>query len=505
VRTCTLATLSLATVLFATSADAKVPARNGGSPKTVLLPSAGSPLVSIRLVFRTGAVDDPKGKEGLAALTAAMLGKGGTREHAYPEVLDALYPMAAEIHLRADKEATVFEGTVHRDNLAAYAQMLTAQILEPRFAEEDFTRNRQEALDYLTKTLRGNDDENLGKQALAASMYRGHPYGRPTAGTVAGVSGLTLEDVRQFYASHFTRDRLIVGVAGGYPDTFAAGFAAAFAGLPAHGAKVVHLPAVPQARGQSLLVVEKGARANAISIGQPIRVTRADADFYPLVVAASYLGEHRTFTGVLMKNMRGKRGLNYGDYGYVENFIQQGGSVFPVPNIPRRQQHFEIWIRPVPPHNTGFAIREAIFETEKLVREGIPADGFEATRRFLMNYKNLWTQDASRRLGYAIDAVIIGRDIQAELETRLPTMTKAEVDAAVRKYLDPRRLAIAVVSDKAEELATQLSSGKATPIVYDTKGTPADILAEDKTIEALPLQLPRSTMTVIPVDKMFER
>src|SRR5467141_4810535 len=101
------------------------------------------------------------------------------------------------------------------------------------------------------------------------------------------------------------------------------------------------------------------APATAISIGFPIGVTRADKDFYALLVANSYLGEHRTFNGRLMNTMRGDRGLNYGDYSYTEIFIQDGGSTFPLTNIPRRQQFFSIWIRPVPPVNALFALRQA--------------------------------------------------------------------------------------------------------------------------------------------------
>ena len=168
-------------------------------------------------------------------------------------------------------------------------------------------------------------------------------------------------------------------------------------------------------------------------------MTRKDPDFYPLTVARSYLGEHRTFNGVLMNHLREMRGLNYGDYAYVENFIQDGWTTFPLPNIPRRQQHFEIWLRPVPPHNSLFALRAALYETDKLIRDGIPQAGFEATRTFLANYSNLWAQDASRRLGFAIDAVITGKDVVKELQARLPKMKKADVDRAVRKHLGAGR------------------------------------------------------------------
>ncbi|HXI60929.1 MAG TPA: pitrilysin family protein [Polyangia bacterium] len=480
--------------------------RGGGSaPRTVFLRSPDNPLVAIRLVFRVGAVDDPKDRPGLAALTAEMIGRGGSQSRTYAEVLDALYPMAAGIHVYADKESSVFEGTVHRDNLDAFADLLAQQILTPRFADEDFSRNKQDAINYVAKTLRGNADEELGKQALATVLFAGHPYGYPSTGTVAGLQAITLDDVRQFFARHYVQSRLIVGVAGGYPEDFAKAFARRFQALPATGAPLPRLPAPAALKGTQVLIVEKEARADAISVGRTITIARADPDFYPLTVARSYLGEHRTFSGLLMNELRGNRGLNYGDYAYVENFIQAGGSTFPLPNIPRRQQHFEIWLRPVPPQNSLFALRAALFETDRLIREGIPPAGFEATKTFLMNYSNLWTQDVSRRLGYAIDAAIYGKDVVAELQARLPGMKKADVDRAIRKHLSLNNLAIAIVAQDGAALAAKLTSGESTPITYDTKGTPAAVLDKDQLIEKFPLPVSKAAVRVVPADQMFER
>jgi zinc protease len=495
----------LVTVLLAILPAGAASAAGKATVKSVLQPSETNPLVAIRLYFKVGSADDPKGKEGLAALTAAMLGEGGSKARSYAEVLDALYPLAARIGYYGDKESVVFHGTVHRDNLEAYAGLLADQVLQPRFAEDDFARNRQDALDYIAKTLRGNDDENLGKRAMGSVLYQGHPYGHPTLGTIAGLQSITLDDVKQFYATHFTRDRLIVGVAGGYPAAFAPSFVARFDPLPAKGAAAVRLPAPAQRKGAEIVLVEKQTSATAISIGQPLPVTRADADFYPLTVARSYLGEHRTFNGLLMQHMRGLRGLNYGDYAYVENFIQEGGSTFPLPNVARHQQHFEIWIRPVQPQNALFALREAIYETDKLWREGIPEKAFEETRQFLLNYSNLWTQDASRRLGYAIDAVVTGKDLIKELQARLPKMKKADVDKVVKKYLNPKDWAAAIVTSRADDCKSALLSGAPSPIVYDTKGTPPEVLEEDKLIEKYPLPVSDKQITVVPVGQMFEK
>jgi zinc protease len=495
--------LSIALAAGASRRSAAAPKDSEG-PAIVALPSPDNPLVAIRLLFQVGAADDPKGKEGLASLTASMLGEAGTKKRTWAQVLDALYPMAAGIHAFGDKDSFVFAGLVHRDNLTAFADILAEQILIPRFAKEDFTRQKQDALDFIGKSLRGNDDEDLGKESLASVMFAKHAYGHPSPGTIAGLKSVTLKDVRQFYADMFTQDRLIVGVAGGYPEGFPESLRDRFRALPAKGkkSKKVALPAV---RPSQVLIVEKEARAHAVSMGYPLPVTCADEDFYPLYLAGSYLGEHRTFTGVLMNELRQKRGLNYGDYAYVQSFIQDGPTTFPLTNIQRRVQHFEIWLRPVPPHTTLFAIRGALYEMNKLVREGIPQAGFEATREFLSHYVDLWAQDISRRLGYAIDAKLTGKDILAELKVRLPRMTKADVDRVIRKYLDPKRVDIAIVSDNAKALRDELLSGKPTPMTYDTKDTPKEVLDEDKVIERYPLPFAAKQVKIIPAGAMFEK
>jgi zinc protease len=165
------------------------------APATTFLPSPSSPLVALRLVFRAGSQDDQEGKEGLAALTAAMIAEGGTKELTYEQVLARFYPMATELKGSCHKEVSVFAGVVHRDNLEKYEALVSSMLTAPRFASEDFDRLRNQALDGLTKTLRGNNDEELGKWALQLALYPGHPYGHVDLGTVSGLKAITLDDV----------------------------------------------------------------------------------------------------------------------------------------------------------------------------------------------------------------------------------------------------------------------------------------------------------------------
>jgi zinc protease len=155
----------------------------GAQPSSVLQPGT-SPLVVFRAVFMTGAAFDPPGKEGLASLTAAMLAEGGSRSMTYQQIVDAMYPMATAVNWQVDKEITVFTGTTHIENLDKYYGLLRDMVLDPGFRQEDFTRLRDDALNFLKISLRESNDEELGKEYLYNVIYAGHPYGHHNRGTI---------------------------------------------------------------------------------------------------------------------------------------------------------------------------------------------------------------------------------------------------------------------------------------------------------------------------------
>jgi zinc protease len=466
------------------------------------LSSPASPLVAFRFVLSVGSRHDPPGKEGLAALTAAMISQGGTQSRTYDQLLAAFYPMAASLEGACRKEVTVFSGVVHKDNHRRYIPLATEMIARPRFDPQDFERLRNEALDYLTKYLRGNNDEELGKWTLQVELYKNHPYGHPDRGTVQGLKAITLDDVKEFHRRHYRREALNLGIAGSFRQAEYQEVEDGLGQLPATRIDVPPLPAPRRPKGLEITIVEKPADATAISIGFPLDVTRRDEDFYALAVANSYLGEHRTFTGKLMQDLRGKRGLNYGDYSYIEDFFQEGGSTFPVANNPRQQQYFSIWIRPVPNDKAAFALRAALWELDRLVRNGLTSQEFAATRAFLLNYSKLWVQTLARRLGSTIDGEFYGRkDLVTELAERLPRLTVDQVNAAVRKHLKTDGMKVAIVARDAAGLRRILTSGQPTPIVYDTQGTPEETLAEDRQIAAFSLK--DVSVRVVPAEQMF--
>src|SRR5262249_40431126 len=135
-------------------------------------------------------------------------------------------------------------------------------------------------------------------------------------------------------------------------------------------------------------ILEKDTRATAISFGFPIDVTRSHPDFPALSVARAALGEHRMQSGRLFQRIRELRGMNYGDYAYIEAFPRGMFTFFPAPNLGRHRQIFEIWIRPVVPVNAHMALRTAVYELGRLVHDGLTPAEFDATRNYLM--KNVY-------------------------------------------------------------------------------------------------------------------
>ncbi len=471
---------------------------------TVLEPTQ-SPLVSFRLLFMTGAASDPAGKEGVASLTAALLAEGGTRTRAYEEIVEAFYPMAAGFGAQVDKEMTVFSGTTHVDNLEKYYGIIRDMLLDPGFREDDFARLKADAVNFLKVSLRQGNDEELGKEYLYNIIYAGHPYGHHNLGTVSSLEKLTLDDVRAFYRANYTQGNLVIGLAGGYPADFPARVAADFAKLPAGGGAAAKKFAQPAVKpGMRVEIIRRETRATAISMGFPIPVNRSHKDWPALALVASYLGQHRSSVSHLYQRLREARGLNYGDYAYVEYFPRGMYQFTPDPNLGRSSQIFQIWIRPVEPQNSLFALRATLFEYDKLLREGIPQKDFEAIRDFLVKYANVLTATQGARLGYALDSRYYGTpEYTSFIRERVSRLTKADVDRAIKQYLAPGRMRVVVITKDAEALRDAIVKGTPSPITYNSP-KPPDILAEDKIIEKYKIPVRPDQVVVVPVEKVFQ-
>ena len=507
--------LPLMALLLAAPALASTKSVAGGSPGVLTLPPNDQPAVALALSFRAGAIDDPIGKSGLTNLTARVLSEGGTESLTAKQLLEALFPMAATVRARVDKEQTTFFVTVHRDHVQKMIAILGDMVAHPRFDAAEFSRLRDATINDVGKRLRQGDDENLGKEALGELMFRNHAYGRLNLGHVSELRKLTLDDVKKQWARLYSRDRLTIGVAGGYTPDMVEKLKDTVKLLPEAGAPLVPI-ALQQPHKPRVLLVEKPTASTAVSIGLPWSLTRQSPDFAALLVARSAFGEHRQMNGRLMQRLREQRGLNYGDYAYIEHFEQEGGdAVTAQTGRARRQGEFTIWLRPVQNENALFATRAALYELERsFTTEPFSDAEIERTKGFLDGYVLLYAQTEARKLGYALDDRAVGnnRAFLENLRADIAKVTTADVNRAWSrmKTLMPA-LEIVMVGPNAAAMKQAIVTNAASPMHYqkDAEGNvpkkPDALLAADKVIEKLPLGVSGDAdVEIIPVAKMFE-
>ncbi len=480
---------------------------SGGKGGSVLLEVPDDPTITFKVWFKVGSQDDPPERPGLAHMTAQMIAEASTTQNSYEQILEKLYPMAAGYGVWVDREMTVLTGRTHRDNLDAYYGLYGDAYLRPAFKQEDFDRLRSNTLNYLKNTLRYASDEDLGKAALYASVFEGTPYEHPPEGTVESLEAMTLDDVKSFYARHYTRENAEVALGGGFAPELLDRFRASLGELPEGRPEPTPPPAPPAFEGRHAVLVQKPDADCSISFGFPIEVRRGERDFYALWIANSWLGEHRNSSSHLYQVIRSARGMNYGDYSYIEAFPQGGRRSVPPTHVGRRQQIFEVWIRTLPCDQAQFALRAAMREVQQLVDNGMSEEDFELTREFLSKYVLHFAETTTERLGYALDDRFYGIDGEGHLarfQTMLGQITREEVNAALQRHLGYDDVKIAIVTGQAEQLKQALSSESPSPMQYESP-KPSEIVEQDREIAVFPLGIPAENVRIVPVDAIFQR
>lgn len=469
-----------------------------------------SDIIVIKLMFRNGSISDPQGKQGLTSLTANTIMEGGTKDLSSSQIKDLIYPWAAGFFSSVDKEVTVFTFQVHKDHLDKFYPVVKGLMLNPRFAEEDFNRAKSNQQNYVDEVVRTSSDEEYSKKALEDYLFKGGNYQHMVQGTSSGVKSITLEDVKNHFKNYFTNGNVTIGISGNYTTAFRDQLKKDIESLPALTAQLPKPSVARTPKGIEVQIVAKdNALGSAIFTGFPLNITRSNDDFAALMIANSWLGEHRKSYSRLYQKIREQRSMNYGDYSYIEWYNNGGSNMLPRPGYPRASNYFSIWIRPVQTAKglkeqyselsgieTGhahFALRMALREMELLITNGLSAEDFELTRTFLRSYMKLYAQTTEQQLGYLMDSKFYGRqDWLKEADALLAKVTREDVNNAMKKYWQTQNMCVSIITDRSESvpLARSLRDNLPSPMSYSNilKGvlTP-EILAEDKIVETYPL------------------
>ncbi len=485
--------------------------------QVVELKQPNSAKLVVKLMFKNGSMCDPQGKEGLTFTTAQLITQGGTGDLSFSDIKDKIYPMAARYYSSVDKEVTIFTFEFHKDWIDKFYPIMIGLITNPSLTQSDFDRVKTNQQAYVDQVIRASSDEEYSKKSLEDFLFRGTDYQHMIEGKSASVAAITLDDVKEQYKKFFTKNNLVIGIAGNYSESFLNKLKSDLAKLPDTNPEIPSAPVVKMPDGIDVEIIAKnGAFGSAIFAGYPLAITRADDDFAALMVANSYLGEHRKSYGKLYQMIREQRSMNYGDYSYIEWYDNGGGNMVPPSGVPRHSNYFALWIRPVQiakqlkmqyeelkDVNIGhahFALRMALREMDKMIKNGISQEDFEATRAFLQSYIKLYIQSPDEQLGYLMDSRMYGRENYIkELGSSLGKLTLDDVNKAIKKYMQIDNMKITIVTDvsEAEALAESLRNNSPSPMSYSNlvkAGLPEDVLNEDAATENFRLNIKNVTV-----------
>jgi len=474
------------------------------------LPSSNK--VVIKLMFKNGSISDPEGKKGLTHATAQMIMGSGTEGMSYSDIQDKTFPMASSYSVSVDKEVATFTFSVHQDFLADFYPIVKGLVLNPSFDPKDFKRLNDGQQNFVEQTIRASSDEEYSKKGLENLLFRNTNYAHLIQGTAESVKSISLKDIQQHYKTAFTQNNLTIGIAGNYSQEFLAQLKKDMATLSSSIAPSVKAGKAIVPDGINVEIIsKKGAFGSAIFTGYPLSITRADDEFAALMIANSWLGEHRKSYSRLYQKIREQRSMNYGDYSYIEWYQNGGRNQLPPSGVPRSSNYMSMWIRPVQIAkqlkqqyeelkdikigHAHFALRMVVRELDLLIKNGLNKEDFDATKTFLKSYTKLYAQTPNARLGYLMDSKFYGRDdYLAELDGLLDKVTLEDVNKAIKKHFQVNNMFVTIITDESEAapLKESLLANAVSPMSYSNSlksGLDKSILEEDDAVASYKLNV----------------
>ena len=169
------------------------------------------PVVSMRMIVRVGAAQDPREKLGLANLAASLLDQGTATKSAR-EVNDEIDFMGGAMGAGAGTDLTFVNVVVMKDSFESGLRILSDLARKPGFALEEIERQRQQALSNLRVSF--ESPEFVADAVFDRLVYGFHPYGMPQNGTPESLASITRADLVAFHDKYFLPNNAILAVVG---------------------------------------------------------------------------------------------------------------------------------------------------------------------------------------------------------------------------------------------------------------------------------------------------
>jgi len=425
----------------------------GNGLEVVAIARSVAPIVSASLMVRSGADTDPAGHEGLASSTAEMLDEGaGTRSAL--EVAEELEQLGADLYVGAGRDGSQLTLQVPSKELEHALAIAADVAIRPRLTEEDWARVQHDRLTALAQ--RRDQPEAVANVLSDRTLFGvGHPYGHPVDGMERSVRAITAADARAFHEQVWRPNNATLVMAGDFD-------AAALPGLLERAFGAWEPSAIPPTRPtppfpplpRLVLVDRPGAPQSIIRVVGPGEV-RTSPDRPALGTLNAILGG--SFTSRLNFNLREQKGYTYGA-GSSFGFYRRAGSF-----TARAAVFTEVTAPAVAEFLRELAaIREAPVTPTELTKAratllGRVAEGLSTSGGIAAQYAEL------RLYGLPLDE-------PARFVAAIERARAAELQELARRHLDPDRMALVVVGDRAVIEKPLRELGLPAPLVCDADG-----------------------------------
>lgn len=275
----------------------------------VLVEKRDTPLVSMNVTVRGGALGDPVGKDGTASLYTDLIQKGaGNRTAA--QFAEAIENVGGALAAGADTESLGIEASFMARDVDLMLELVADALQRPRLDAAEFEKARTLAVQSIV-AAKDSDPRALMSSYGDAWLFRGHPYGRSVGGCEESLAAVRLDDIKRYYADQVGGDRLIIAVVGDFDAAaMLQQLERAFGAWRKAGAPLAAVPPPARVTGRPVLLVDKPGATQAYFWLGNVGASRTDPQRTAQSVVNTVFGGR--FTSMLNTELRVKSGLTYG-------------------------------------------------------------------------------------------------------------------------------------------------------------------------------------------------
>ena len=391
------------------------------------------PMVTIAIAFDAGARRDPKGKEGLAALTADSI-EQGTKDLTAADFDQKTDFMGSSMGVGADHDYATASMTSLKKYEDATLHLLAQALVNPGLRDADIVRKQADQIANINASQ--EQPGYVGQVEFIKEIFGATPYGHPTNGLAATVAKLTPDDVRNFYRDHYKTGSAVIAVTGDVDTTaIKEKLEKELAGIAGTVADQTAPPAPSVAPGIHLNVINRTvAQANLI-LGSG-GIARSNPDYYKLEVMNYILGGGG-FSSRLMKVVRSKGGLAY--------TVASGFQAAKFPGA------FLIVLQ-TKNQSANEALKLIIGQLHEIQSTPVSAEELSAAKRYLSGSFPMKLDRQSEITGFMLQIELngLGLDYADRFPKLIDAVTAADVQEVARKYLHPAALDVVAVTNQAE-------------------------------------------------------